>query len=129
MEKEYNAEIQFSTGKELKAKDKIKIKTFSGAKVLNDCFPDDGTMTIKPDRISLVSVHNERAKDDKDYDVLVIEADTETYRSSSTSLVESVNDIINALEEDGESITDNEIKFFKIKSKNNTGYILQATLA
>lgn len=128
MEKEYNAQIEFSTDKELKAKDKIKIKTFSGAKVLNDCFPDDGTMVIKPDRISLVSVHNERAKDDKDYSVIVIEAGEEMYRSSSTSLTESINDIINALDEDGESITDNEIKFYKIKSKNNTGFILQATI-
>jgi len=128
MEKEYNAQIEFSTDKELKAKDKIKIKAFSGARILNDCFPDDGTMVIKPDRISLVSVHNERAKDDKDYSVIVIEAGEEMYRSSSASLTESINDIINALDEDGESITENEIKFFKIKSKNNTGYILQATL-
>ena len=128
MVKEYEAKIEFSTDKELKAKDKIKIKTFSAARVLNDCFPDDGIMVIQPARISLVNVHNERAKDDKDYSVIVIEAGEEMYRSSSTSLTESINDIISALDEDGESITENEIKFFKVKSKNNTGYILQATL-
>lgn len=129
MERDYTANIIFTTATNLTVKDKIQIKNFSAAAILNDSFADNEMFDIKVDRISLVDVHNEKAKDDKDYTVCVIESGEKTYRTSSQSFIEAIQDIDRELLDSGESISDYTLRCFKIKSKNNTGYILQATLA
>ena len=128
--KDYEAKVTYTTIENMSVKDKIRAKNFSAAKSLNDAFADTETLNLSVKSVTVLDVHNEKSKDSKDYSVCVIETqDGELYKTSSDSVIEVVIDICDELKAAGESLTENQLACYKIKSKNNTGYLLQCTLA
>lgn len=76
----------------------------------------------------IVNVHNEKAKDNKDYEEYIFETQDELYKSSSDSLWRSFQDIYETFEEEiaaGESL---DIVISKVRSKNNEGCFFTCTL-
>lgn len=129
MRSEYYTKIKESS-RELTAKEKLTLKDFNDAQPLDTVVGTDGFI-IDPDVIAVVAVHNERARDDKDYEtIIILDKNGTKYSSSSRSLRDSLSDIMDDLsdldEPDREGIS---IKIFKKESKNYTGkYFLTATV-
>lgn len=76
----------------------------------------------------VVDVHNEKAKDDKDYNEYIFETQDQLYKSSSESLWRSFQDIYETFEEEiaaGEVLS---IVISKVRSKNNEGCFFTCTL-
>jgi len=129
MRSDYHTSIKESS-RELTSKEKLTLKDFNDAQPLDSVVGTDGFI-IDPDVVAVIAVHNERARDDKDYETIIILDKSGTkYSSSSKSLRDSLSDIMDDLaefaEEDRE---DMRIKIFKKESKNYTGkYFLTATV-
>ena len=125
MRTDYSTKIT-STSRELSAKDKITLKDFNDCVGLDTVVTETEGFLIDPDVIVEVQVHNERAKDDKDYTTIVIlDKDGTKYNTSSNSLRDSISDIMDELQdlsdEDREAL---KIKVFKKASKNYTGKVI-----
>ena len=130
MRTDYSTRI-VNSSRELTVKEKITLKDFNDCVGLDTVVTTDNGFIIDPDVIVVVEVHNERAKDDKDYTTIVIlDKDGTKYSTSSNSLRDSISDIMDELadlEEDEKA--DLKIKVFKKPSKNYTGkYFLTATV-
>ena len=130
MRADYSTKI-VSSSRELTVKEKITLKDFNDCTGLDTVVTNEQGFIIDPDVIVEVQVHNERAKDDKDYTTIVIlDKDGTKYSTSSNSLRDSISDIMDELN----SLTDEEkvglkIKVFKKPSKNDSGkYLLTATV-
>lgn len=130
MRTDYSTKIT-SASRELTVKEKITLKDFNDCTGLDTVVSNDNGFIIDPDVIVEVEVHNERAKDDKDYTTIVIlDKDGTKYSTSSNSLRDSISDIMDELnglsEEDKKDL---KIKIFKKPSKNYSGkYFLTATV-
>ena len=130
MRTDYSTKI-VSTSRELTAKEKITLKDFNDCTGLDTVVTNDQGFIIDPDVIVEVQVHNERAKDDKDYTTIVIlDKDGTKYSTSSNSLRDSISDIMDELADLEEADkADLKIKVFKKPSKNYSGkYFLTATV-
>lgn len=130
MRTDYSTQI-VSSSRELTVKEKITLKDFNDCTGLDTVVTNEQGFIIDPDVIVEVKVHNERAKDDKDYTAIVIlDKDGTKYSTSSNSLRDSISDIMDELadlEEDDKA--DLKIKVFKKPSKNYSGkYFLTATV-
>ena len=130
MRTDYSTKIT-SASRELTVKEKITLKDFNDCTGLDTIVSNENGFIIDPDVIVEVEVHNERAKDDKDYTTIVIlDKDGTKYSTSSNSLRDSISDIMDELnglsEEDKKDL---KIKVFKKPSKNYSGkYFLTATV-
>lgn len=130
MRTDYNTKI-VSTSRELSAKERITLKDFNDCVGLDTVVTADEGFIIDPEVIVEVQVHNERAKDDKDYTtIIILDKDGTKYSTSSNSLRDSIADIMEELkelsDEDREGL---KIKVFKKPSKNYNGkYFLTATV-
>lgn len=118
--------------RELSAKEKIKLKDEKNHKPLKVVTkPDSATPCIEIDvnGYALIQVHNERAKNNKDYEILVIEdKNGVTYSTSSNSMKESFMDIWTDMKEsceDDSFLEDFKINVYSLPSKNNeNGFII-----
>lgn len=127
---DYSTKI-VNASRELSVKEKITLKDFNDCVGLDTVVTEEQGLIIDPDVIVEVDVHNERAKDDKDYTTIVIlDKDGTKYNTSSNSLKESVHDIMDELADlDEADKADLKIKVFKKPSKNYSGkYFLTATV-
>lgn len=127
---DYSTKI-VNASRELTVKEKITLKDFNDCVGLDTVVTEEQGLIIDPDVIVEVDVHNERAKDDKDYTTIVIlDKDGTKYNTSSNSLKESVQDIMDELADlDEADKADLKIKVFKKPSKNYSGkYFLTATV-
>lgn len=130
MRADYSTKI-VSSSRELTVKEKITLKDFNDCVGLDTVVTNDQGFIIDPDVIVEVQVHNERAKDDKDYTTIVIlDKDGTKYSTSSNSLRDSISDIMDELADLEEADrADLKIKIFKKPSKNYSGkYFLTATV-
>lgn len=130
MRTDYSTKI-VSSSRELTAKEKITLKDFNDCVGLDTVVTNEQGFIIDPDVIVEVQVHNERAKDDKDYTTIVIlDKDGTKYSTSSNSLRDSISDIMDELADLEETDrADLKIKVFKKPSKNYSGkYFLTATV-
>lgn len=130
MRADYSTKI-VSSSRELTVKEKITLKNFNDCTGLDTVVTNEQGFIIDPDVIVEVEVHNERAKDDKDYTTIVIlDKDGTKYSTSSNSLRNSISDIMDELSElSAEDKADLKIKVFKKPSKNYSGkYFLTATV-
>ena len=130
MRTDYSTKI-VSSSRELTVKEKITLKDFNDCTGLDTVVTNEQGFIIDPDVIVEVEVHNERAKDDKDYTTIVIlDKDGTKYSTSSNSLRDSISDIMDELSElSAEDKADLKIKVFKKPSKNYSGkYFLTATV-
>ena len=130
MRTDYSTQI-VSSSRELTVKEKITLKDFNDCTGLDTVVTNEQGFIIDPDVIVEVEVHNERAKDDKDYTTIVIlDKDGTKYSTSSNSLRDSISDIMDELADLEESDrADLKIKVFKKPSKNYSGkYFLTATV-
>ena len=127
---DYSTKI-VNASRELSVKEKITLKDFNDCVGLDTVVTEEQGLIIDPDVIVEVDVHNERAKDDKDYTTIVIlDKDGTKYNTSSNSLKESVQDIMEELADlDEADKADLKIKVFKKPSKNYSGkFFLTATV-
>lgn len=130
MRADYSTKI-VSSSRELTVKEKITLKDFNDCVGLDTVVTNEQGFIIDPDVIVEVQVHNERAKDDKDYTTIVIlDTDGTKYSTSSNSLRDSISDIMDELADLEEADrADLKIKIFKKPSKNYSGkYFLTATV-
>ena len=130
MRTDYSTKIVTSS-RELTVKEKITLKDFNDCTGLDTVVTNEQGFIIDPDVIVEVQVHNERAKDDKDYTTIVIlDKDGTKYSTSSNSLRDSISDIMDELADLEETDrADLKIKVFKKPSKNYSGkYFLTATV-
>ena len=130
MRTDFNTKI-VSSSRELTAKERITLKDFNDCTGLDSVVSNEQGIEINPDAIVEVQVHNERAKDDKDYTtIIILDKSGVKYSTSSNSLRDSIADIMEELKElSEEDKADLKIKVFKKPSKNYAGkYFLTATV-
>lgn len=118
---EYKATVSHVWGAELGVKERIAFKQLDDTVKINDILESGETVTITPNGIYKVDVHNPKASTE-DYSVLVIVSDKDgvRYSTSSESAFSSVSDILDELKEsdfDGEF----SLEFKAIPSKNFNG--------
>lgn len=114
----YTTEIKFSS-KELTAREKIMVKDLTDAKKLEDVIGDNESVIITPVDYVVLDVHNDRAKDNKDYTKnVIIDKDGTRYTTGSPSFMESFINIYNEMYAEEEEF---QIKCYKRESKNYSG--------
>lgn len=116
---DYNTKV-VSTSREITAQEKFLIKDFNDAIGLDSVVTDSEGIILDIDIIAEVQVHNEHAKDDKDYTtIVIITTDGTKYTTSSNSVRDAISDIMDECKEEG--IEDYKLKIFKKPSKNYAG--------
>ena len=113
----YNVTIK-ETSKELTAKERIAIKDITNAIKLENV-ADDDAFIIKPVAYAVLAVHNEKSKDNKDYNVYIITAeDGSIFKTGSDSFFDSFRNIWDEMQGEDEEWS---ISIFKRPSKNYEG--------
>ena len=118
MERDYSVKIA-SVSKELTKTQRIAIKDVSDCIRIDEAVSStpDGNVIINVDYFAELSVHNERAKDDKDYsNYIIVDKDGTKYVTGSRSFWNSFLDINEEME--GEDFS---IKVYSKPSKNYNG--------
>lgn len=116
---DYNTKV-VSTSREITAQEKFLIKDFNDAIGLDSVVSDSEGIILDIDIIAEVQVHNEHAKDDKDYTtIVIITTDGTKYTTSSNSVRDAISDIMDECKDEG--IEDYKLKIFKKPSKNYAG--------
>ena len=116
---DYNTKV-VSTSREITPQEKFLIKDFNDAIGLDSVVTNDEDIILDIDIIAEVQVHNEHAKDDKDYTtIVIITTDGTKYTTSSNSVRDAISDIMDECKDEG--IEDYKLKIFKKPSKNYAG--------
>ena len=125
---DYSATI-VSSSRELSVKEKIQFKDLTDTTRLDTVVDTDKPITIEVDTIVELAIHNENARDDKDYTTIVLVAkDGTRYSTSSESVRNAIEDIMDEASEGG--LEDYSIKVLARPSKNREGqHYLTATIA
>ena len=117
--KGYEVNIVSST-KELSPKEKIKLKDLSNSINLDNATQAEGKVVINYDYHVLLNIHNEKSKDRKDYqNVVVVDKDGTKYNTGSESFLTTLEDITAEMLSAGE--TDFSIEVYRKDSKNYKG--------
>ena len=126
MRTDYNTKIRYSS-KELSAKERIILKDTANATKI-DTLLEDGDIEISVDHYAIVDIHNEKAKQDKDYaQIVIVDKAGNKFTSGSNSLIEAITDIADELADEG--IEQFDINIFRKPSKNYTGkYFITCSL-
>ena len=126
MRTDYSAKIRYSS-KELSAKERIMLKDTGNATKL-DTLLEDGAIEISVDYYAIVDIHNEKAKQDKDYSqIVIVDKAGNKFTSGSNSLIEAISDMADELADEG--IEEFAISIFRKPSKNYTGkYFITCSL-
>lgn len=127
-ERDYKATIMGSS-RELSVKEKIMFKDLTDTVRLDTVVSLEQSLTIDVDTIVELAIHNENARDDKDYETIVIVAkDGTRYSTSSESVRNAIEDIMEEAQDGG--LTEYNIKVLAKPSKNREGqHYLTATIA
>lgn len=119
MQKSYEVTIK-ETSKELTAKEKIKLKDLSNSINLDALTQEQGKAIIHVDYYVMLAIHNEKSKERPDYEnIVVVDVDGNKYNTGSVSFITSLMDILDELEDAGE--TDKTIEVYRKESKNYKG--------
>ena len=117
--KGYEVNIVSST-KELSPKEKIKLKDLSNSINLDNATQEQGKVVINYDYHVLLNIHNEKSKDRKDYqNVVVVDKDGTKYNTGSESFLTTLEDITGEMLSAGEE--DFSIEVYRKDSKNYKG--------
>lgn len=117
--KGYEVNIVSST-RELSPKEKIKLKDLSNSINLDNATQAEGKVVIDYDYHVLLNIHNEKSKDRKDYqNVVVVDKDGTKYNTGSESFLTTLEDITDEMLDAGE--TDFSIEVYRKDSKNYKG--------
>ena len=112
----YKVTVRYASLDNLSARERIMLKDTSDCVSL-DSATTDGIVTLKPEFYAVLDVHNEYAKDDKDYtQYIVVDADGTKYITGSESFYSSFIDIAEEMENEPY-----EIKVYRKPSKNYSG--------
>lgn len=111
-----------NASRELDTMDKLFITSGPDSVTVDEAIAGVDRLMLEIDWFCVADIHNEHANDDKDYKTLYIMAkDGEVFKSSSNSLITSLEDINEVLTDDGKSIADVTIIISKRSSKNFAG--------
>lgn len=111
----YNAVVEYSS-KELSKKERYMICDTTNATPL-DTASADSDLIIDFDYYALIAIHNERAKDNKDYKkCVIVDKAGNKFTTGSQSFIETLQNICEVME--GE---DFQIQVFQKASKNYSG--------
>lgn len=117
--KGYEVKIASAT-KDLSPKEKIKLKDLSNSINLDNATQEQGKVVIDYDCHVLLNIHNEKSKDRKDYqNVVVVDKDGTKYNTGSESFLTTLEDITDEMFNAGE--TDFSIEVYRKDSKNYKG--------
>ena len=117
--KGYEVNIVSST-KELSPKEKIKLKDLSNSINLDNATQAEGKVVINYDYHVILEIHNEKSKDRKDYqNVVVVDKDGTKYNTGSESFLTTLEDITGEMLSAGEE--DFSIEVYRKDSKNYKG--------
>jgi len=117
--KGYEVNIVSST-KELSPKEKIKLKDLSNSINLDNATQAEGKVVINYDYHVILNIHNEKSKDRKDYqNVVVVDKDGTKYNTGSESFLTTLEDITGEMLSAGEE--DFSIEVYRKDSKNYKG--------
>lgn len=125
----YKAKVAV-VSKDLSATERIKFKDTSDAIGIDLALKDLESLTVSIDYYGVLTIHNEKAEDNKDYkNYVFVTTDGEKYVTGSESLWTSFTDIADELADEGVDEFP-PIKFYKKESKNYKGkYFLTCSLA
>ena len=117
--KGYEVNIVSST-RELSPKEKIKLKDLSNSINLDNATQAEGKVVINYDYHVILNIHNEKSKDRKDYqNVVVVDKDGTKYNTGSESFLTTLEDITSEMLSAGEE--DFSIEVYRKDSKNYKG--------
>ena len=117
--KGYEVNIVSAT-KELSPKEKIKLKDLSNSINLDNATQEQGKVVIDYDYHVILEIHNEKSKDRKDYqNVVVVDKDGTKYNTGSESFLTTLEDITGEMLSSGEE--DFSIEVYRKDSKNYKG--------
>ena len=106
--------------KELSAKEKIRLKDLSNSINLDALTQQEGKVVIDVDYYALLAIHNEKSKERKDYEnIVIVDKGGNKYNTGSSSFMTAFLDILDELEDAGE--TDCQIEAYRKESKNYKG--------
>lgn len=117
MPKDYEVKIK-STSKELTARERVMLKDTRNAIKLDEAVGET-PLVISPDYYAVLDVHNEKSKEDKDFEnYVVVDTDGNKYVTGSTSFFEAFTEIVEEMDGTGEEY---QIEIYKLDSKNYKG--------
>lgn len=117
MTKDYEVKIN-SVSKELTARERVMLKDTRNAIKLDDAIKDT-PLVISPAYYAVLDVHNEKSKEDKDFqNFIVVDTAGNKYVTGSASFFEAFTEIVEEMSGTGEEY---EIEIYKLDSKNYKG--------
>lgn len=117
MTKDYEVKIN-SVSKELTARERVMLKDTRNAIKLDEAIKDT-PLVISPSYYAVLDVHNEKSKEDKDFqNFIVVDTAGNKYVTGSASFFEAFTEIVEEMSGTGE---DYEIEIYKLDSKNYKG--------
>lgn len=117
MTKDYEVKI-YSVSKELTARERVMLKDTRNAVKLDEAVTDT-PLVISPAYYAVLDVHNEKSKEDKDFqNFVVVDTAGNKYVTGSSSFFEAFTEIVEEMSGTGE---DYEIEIYKLDSKNYKG--------
>ena len=118
MSETYSVKIS-ECSRELTARERIYLKDTTNAIKLDEVVTDEKPFNFKPVDYAILSVHNEKAQGDKDYEQYVIMAeDGNKYYTGSSSFWNAFYEIWSEMDGCGEEYS---IDAYKLDSKNYKG--------
>lgn len=104
--------------KELTPRDRIRLKDTSNAIKFDEVLTDDTPFVITPVAYAVLEIHNEKSKDNKDYEqYIILTEDGEKYVTGSSSFWTSFIEIWNEMKGEEQY----SIEVYKKDSKNYKG--------
>jgi hypothetical protein len=117
MTKDYEVKIN-SVSKELTARERVMLKDTRNAIKLDEAIKDT-PLVISPAYYAVLDVHNEKSKEDKDFqNFIVVDTAGNKYVTGSSSFFEAFTEIVEEMSGTGEEY---EIEIYKLDSKNYKG--------
>lgn len=117
MTKDYEVKIN-SVSKELTARERVMLKDTRNAIKFDEAIKDT-PLVISPAYYAVLDVHNEKSKEDKDFqNFIVVDTAGNKYVTGSASFFEAFTEIVEEMSGTGEEY---EIEIYKLDSKNYKG--------
>lgn len=117
MTKDYEVKINF-VSKELTARERVMLKDTRNAIKLDEAIKDT-PLVISPAYYAVLDVHNEKSKEDKDFqNFIVVDTAGNKYVTGSASFFEAFTEIVEEMNGTGEEY---EVEIYKLDSKNYKG--------
>ena len=116
----YEVQLIETSLENMTARDRIRMKDISSAIKLDSVVNGEDRFVFKPVAYAILSVHNEKSKNNPDYtNYMIIDAEGRKFVTGSPSFWTAFSEIWNEMHAAGE--TDFELEVFKLDSKNYQG--------